>query len=71
MKLCYRGAFYEYNPPNIDIEKGVIASKYRSVIWRSQHLQTIVIPQSIITLKYRGIVHLKYRGIVHLIYSTE
>lgn len=54
MKLSYRAAHYDYNPPTLEVSEGEILGKYRGAAWRCHTLQAVPVPQSSMTLKYRG-----------------
>jgi hypothetical protein len=54
MKLSYRGAAYNYNPPVLEVTEGEILGKYRGVNWHCHTLEEMPIPQVSHTLTYRG-----------------
>lgn len=55
MKLTYRGASYDYEPPTIDMMEGELGGKYRGQPWRVSYPRHIPVPQSAVELKYRAV----------------
>jgi hypothetical protein len=39
MKLNYRGISYEYNPPEVAVDRGTVAGKFRGLDWRFRNLK--------------------------------
>ena len=60
MKLSYRGAAYEYEPPTIDMVEGEVGGKYRGQPWRCSYPRHIPVPQPALDLKYRGVAYSTY-----------
>lgn len=58
MRLSYRGAQYESNQPSLEVTESEILGKYRGANWRCQTLQEVPVPQSVTTLKYRGVAYI-------------
>ncbi len=46
MRLSYRGASYEYNPPTLEVTEGEIQGKYRGTTWRCRTISEIPVPRS-------------------------
>lgn len=54
MKLTYRGANYDYNPPMLEVTESEIACCYRAQPTRYTYVRHVPIPQSAEKLTYRG-----------------
>ncbi|MGB3299014.1 MAG: DUF4278 domain-containing protein [Phormidesmis sp.] len=54
MKLTYRGASYDYNPPTLEVTKSDVAMQYRGQKTRYTYVQHVPIPQPAERLTYRG-----------------
>ncbi|MBD2042718.1 DUF4278 domain-containing protein [Microcoleus sp. FACHB-672] len=57
MKLTYRGASYNYEPPTIDMMEGEVGGKYRGQPWTVSYPRHIPVPQPALSLKYRGVAY--------------
>lgn len=63
MKLTYRGVSYEYNPPVVEIEESNVGGQYRGLDWRFRNAKRVLVLDSDLDLKYRGVA---YRPTVQL-----
>lgn len=57
MRLCYRGASYEYNPLTLEVREEEVIGRYRGGILRSRRYTGINQSQPPYSLKYRGVVY--------------
>ena len=57
MKLNYRGASYEYNPPAVAVDESQIAGKFRGLDWRFHNLKKPLVLQPGVNLTYRGVAY--------------
>jgi hypothetical protein len=57
MKLTYRGISYEYNPPEVAVEQGAVAGKFRGLDWRFRNLKKPLVLQPPANLTYRGVAY--------------
>jgi hypothetical protein len=57
MKLTYRGISYEYNPPEVAVEQGTVAGKFRGLDWRFRNLKKPLVLQPPANLTYRGVAY--------------
>ncbi|MBF2036158.1 MAG: DUF4278 domain-containing protein [Leptolyngbyaceae cyanobacterium T60_A2020_046] len=54
MKLCYRGAEYDYTPPVLEVTESEILGHYRGRPARMSYVRHIPFPQPVADLSYRG-----------------
>ncbi|MFK8182196.1 MAG: DUF4278 domain-containing protein [Phormidesmis sp.] len=54
MKLTYRGAEYDYNPPMLEVTESEITCRYRAQPSRYTYVRHVPIPQTAEKLTYRG-----------------
>jgi len=54
MKLTYRGADYDYNPPMLEVTESEVACRYRAQPARYTYVRHVPIPQMAEKLTYRG-----------------
>lgn len=57
MKLSYRGASYDYNPPILDMGETGVVGKYRGQSYAFTYPRHVPVPQPAFELKYRGVAH--------------
>ena len=57
MQLTYRGANYEYNPPEVDMASSEEVGQYRGLEWRFRNLQKAPVLQPNLNLVYRGVAY--------------
>ena len=57
MKLTYRGISYEYNPPEVAVDRGTVAGKFRGLDWRFRNLKKPPVLQPPVNLTYRGVAY--------------
>lgn len=55
MKLSYRGASYEYNPPTLEVTEGEVMGRYRGAAWRCHTVKEMPYAQPRLDLSYRGV----------------
>lgn len=55
MKLSYRGVNYEVEASMLEVTEGEIGGQYRGQPWRFHYVRHMPKPQTVHTLKYRGI----------------
>jgi hypothetical protein len=55
MKLTYRGVAYDYNPPQVAMEKGELAGRYRGLDWRFCNPTKVLVQQPTLDMVYRGV----------------
>lgn len=55
MRLCYRGVYYDYVTPTLEVTEGEIAGSYRGLGWREHTLKQLPVHQPSHYLKYRGV----------------
>lgn len=61
MRLKYRGNGYEYAPMAIDTVENPATGQYRGVATALSSRKKALIPQSIVTMRYRGIDYIELR----------
>lgn len=54
MKLCYRGAEYDYTPPVLEVSESEMLGHYRGRPLHFSYVKHVPFPQSEAHLKYRG-----------------
>lgn len=57
MQLTYRGVSYEYNPPTVEMGEDKIIGKYRGLDWRFRNPKRVLVLDSNLDLKYRGVTY--------------
>ena len=57
MKLVYRGVSYDYNPPQVAVEEGLVTGKFRGLDWRFHNLKKPLVLQPPVNLTYRGVAY--------------
>jgi hypothetical protein len=57
IKLCYRGASYEYSVPCLEPTSQQIVGHYRGAVWRSPCFKAIASPAPVVVLQYRGVLY--------------
>lgn len=57
MKLNYRGASYEYNPPVVKTTEAEVGGKYRGLDWRFHNPKQNLVLQPSVNLTYRGVAY--------------
>ena len=57
MKLTYRGADYDYNPPTLEVTTSDVAMKYRGQTAHYSYVQHVPLPQPVERLTYRGVAY--------------
>ena len=60
MKLTYRGVPYESNATQLEMVDSNIVGKYRGKKFKFKQKKEILIPNSSLRLKYRGVTHLAF-----------
>ncbi|MBE9179754.1 DUF4278 domain-containing protein [Oculatella sp. LEGE 06141] len=55
MKLQYRGATYDYNPPEVVYSSSNTVGKYRGLDLRFRNLRKVPVFQPTLDLIYRGV----------------
>ena len=60
MKLTYRGIKYEYNPTQLEMIDSNVVGKYRGKEFKFRQKKAILVPNSTLRLKYRGVTHLGF-----------
>ncbi|MEM6450080.1 MAG: DUF4278 domain-containing protein [Cyanobacteria bacterium P01_D01_bin.105] len=55
MKLTYRGAEYDYNPPMLEVTESEIVCQYRTQPTHYTYVRHVPIPQAAERLAYRGV----------------
>jgi hypothetical protein len=55
MKLSYRGTSYSYQPTPVDMVDRGISAQFRGQQYNLSYPRHIPVPQSVATLKYRGV----------------
>jgi hypothetical protein len=58
MQLCYRGALYDYNPPQLSPSEVKLTGLYRGAVWQSQRFAPVDFRQAILILRYRGVAYI-------------
>jgi hypothetical protein len=71
MKLCYRGAKYDYTPPVLEITESEVMGQYRGLPYHFSYVKHMPFPQPEADLRYRGVTyHTNRQGQVEAISST-
>ncbi|MGB7442971.1 MAG: DUF4278 domain-containing protein [Coleofasciculaceae cyanobacterium] len=60
MKLTYRGIKYESNTSKLEMIDSNVVGKYRGKEFKFRQKKAILIPNSTLRLKYRGVTHLAF-----------
>lgn len=55
MKMQYRGAEYDYNPPALEMQDSPVVGCYRGRTLQFSYVRHIPIPQPVASLTYRGV----------------
>lgn len=63
MKLQYRGNSYEHNPQSLKTVESEITSKYRGATYKIKQPVNLVVPDSIVNLKFRGVTYIKGKNL--------
>jgi hypothetical protein len=58
MQLCYRGAVYNNNSPQLSLAEAKLTGLYRGAVWQSQLFKPVALRQGILILKYRGVAYI-------------
>jgi hypothetical protein len=57
MQLSYRGAHYRYQPTPVDLVDSGVSARYRGQQYHLSYPRHIPIPQTVASLKYRGVAY--------------
>ena len=57
MKLSYRGAAYEYQPPTVTMVENQVGGKFRGLDWRFRNLKEPPVQLPTLDLSYRGVTY--------------
>ncbi|QZZ21199.1 DUF4278 domain-containing protein [Leptothermofonsia sichuanensis E412] len=61
MRLKYRGNDYEYAPRAIETVESPATGQYRGVAAALSSRKKVPVPQSVVTMRYRGIDYIELR----------